>query len=72
MTDIKIKLGKRIAEIRKAKGITQVQLSERTGLERTYLSKIEKGKYSAGIETIELICNALGHDIDIVERLPIK
>lgn len=60
------KIGDRIAAIRKAKGLTQVQLSELTGLDRVNISKIECGKYNVSIDLLNKICEALGAKLDIV------
>jgi transcriptional regulator with XRE-family HTH domain len=36
-------LGLAVAEARRASGLTQVQLAEQSGVERTYLAKLEAG-----------------------------
>lgn len=38
------KFGKRLAEVRTEKGITQEKLSFDTGVDRTYISYIERGE----------------------------
>lgn len=44
MSDIKMQLGARIKELRKAKNITQEQLVEFIGSDTNNLSQIENGK----------------------------
>ena len=61
-------VGKRIAQLRKEKGLTQEQLSAITGLDRANIAKIEKGRYNTGIDIIGKLCDALGCKIDIVEE----
>lgn len=61
-------VGKRIAQLRKEKGLTQEQLSAITGLDRANIAKIEKGKYNTGIDIIGKICDALGCRIDLKEE----
>lgn len=61
-------IGRRIAQIRKEKGLTQEQLSQMTGLDRANIAKIEKGKYNTGIDILGKICDAMGCKIDIVEK----
>ncbi len=52
-------IGKRIANIRKAAGLTQAELSERIGISEKYLSRIECGKQVPSIIVIARICEAL-------------
>jgi len=61
-------IGKRIAEIRKSKGLTCNQLAEITGLTQGNLSRIELGMYSTGIDILGKIADALGCDIDFIEK----
>lgn len=62
------RMGKRIAKLRKDRGLTQEQLSAMTGLDRANIAKIERGRYNTGIDIIGKICDALGCKIDIVEE----
>ena len=61
------RIGARIAAIRKMKGWTQEELSERAGLQRTHVSRIEAGKYAVTLETVQAIAEALGMTVDIVD-----
>lgn len=63
---IKEKIGKRIAELRKDKGLTQEQLAEKVGLDRTYIGYLEKGNRSPSVETANKIARALGVKINEV------
>ena len=53
------RIGQRIAEIRKAQGITQQDLADRTGIQRNHISRIEQGRYSVGFDTLQLIAEGL-------------
>lgn len=53
------KLGTRIEELRKKKGLTQEELAEKTGLHRAYFWDIEQGR-NVSIKTIYKIAKALG------------
>src|SRR5574344_1412944 len=57
--DIKIKLGKRIKEIRNKKGITQEFISERINISVSNYSRIENGTSYPKPENIEKICAVL-------------
>ena len=61
------RIGQRIAKLRKFAGLSQEQLSERAGLQRTHISRIEAGKYAVTLETIQAIAEALGMTVDIID-----
>ncbi|HEV7453903.1 MAG TPA: helix-turn-helix transcriptional regulator [Candidatus Saccharimonadales bacterium] len=53
------KFGKRLADIRKQKGITQEKLADAVELHRTYIGFIEQGKRNPSIGNIHRIARAL-------------
>lgn len=59
MTDIKIRLGQRIKELRLRAGYSQEELAAKANLHRTYMSDIERGERNVSLENIEKIANAL-------------
>ena len=63
----RLRIGRRIAEVRKGKGITQVQLAERCGMHQGHIARIEKGKYSVGLDTLANIATALQCRLDLQE-----
>ena len=60
-------IGKRIAEIRQAKGLSIRQLAEACGVNFANIYKIENGKYNVSIDILGKICEALECRIDIME-----
>lgn len=52
-------LGHRLAEVRRARGLTQQQVAERMGVTKGRVSQIEQGKIS-GQEIISRFADALG------------
>ena len=52
MSNLSEQLGKRISEIRKARGIKQSELAELIDIEATNLSKIERGIHLPKIDKI--------------------
>ncbi len=52
-------LGHRLAEVRKARGLTQQQVAERMGITKGRVSQIEQGKIS-GQEVLSRFAEALG------------
>lgn len=49
----KVKIGKRIKELRLLHGYSQEAFSYECGLDRTYIASIENGKRNVSIENIE-------------------
>lgn len=60
MSELKKNFGKRVKELREAKGLTQAQLAEKIGVEPVTVSNIEVGRYGAHFSTIEKLVKALG------------
>lgn len=58
-------VGKNLREFRKETGLSQEQLSNRIGVDRTYVGKIERGKKSPSIKTLKKLADEL--DIHIKE-----
>ena len=58
------RLGYRIADLRRARKLTQEQLAEKTGLSFVYIGYIEQGKRHASLETYIRIANALEYTLD--------
>ena len=58
----------RLARLRKVKGVSQERLSKLSGVSRVTIARIETGKNSPNLKTLELLANALKVPvIDIVE-----
>jgi len=53
------KFGQRIRTLRKARGMTQEELAELSGLDRTYISGIERGLRNVALRNIEALAQAL-------------
>ncbi len=60
-------LGKRIAFLRKQRGLTQLALSIESGLALSFVSDLERGKRNPSIETLWKIAKAL--DVSLEELL---
>lgn len=61
--DITAGFGQRVREMRKAKGLSQEAFAVECGLDRTYISGIERGRRNVSLRNIELIAKALGISI---------
>lgn len=62
-------IGKRIAEIRQAKGLSIRQLADASGVNFANIYKIENGKYNVSIDILGKICEALGYHVDIMPNM---
>lgn len=61
--DLKVRVGKRITDLRKEQKLSQQKFSYAADMERTYLSHIEKGRKNISLTTLEKITEALGVSI---------
>lgn len=61
--DIKEKFGIRLKTLRKEKGLSQEELALKSGLNRPYISAIEKGNRNVSLEVMEKLAGAM--DIEI-------
>ena len=52
-------IGEKIKQLRLQKQLTQTQLGELIGVQRSQISKLEKGNHSASISTIMKVFNAM-------------
>ena len=57
--DVKLLVGKRVRELRNNLGISQEELADLAGLDRTYITSVECGKRNISIVNIEKLANAL-------------
>lgn len=64
------KLGERIVELRKKKGIKQITLANELKMSATSLGRIEKGRVNSSINMLRKISNAL--DVELIELLKIN
>jgi len=55
--------GDRLRKLRQAKGISQEAFADRCGLDRTYISGIERGRRNLSLVNIEVVAKALGISI---------
>jgi len=68
MVDIRIKLGKKVRQIRQKKKLSQEELAFEADLHRTYISDIERGSRNVSIKNIEKIAKAF--KVSLKELMP--
>lgn len=62
------RIGTKIRQIREEKGIEAKDLARLANIDAANLSRIEKGKYSVGLDILSKLASALGYHIDIVPK----
>ena len=68
--DICVRLGRRVRALRRERGWTQIYLAVHTGLNRIYISDIERGAKEPCLRTLETLAD--GFEIalsELMERL---
>ena len=59
------RIGQRIRELREAKGLSQRDLEDRTGLTHNDICRIENGNYNVSLDTLTKIATALDAEVSI-------
>ena len=59
MEDLRVAFGKRVRELRKELGLSQEALAERAHLHWTYVSAVERGLRTPGLDVIGRLATAL-------------
>jgi transcriptional regulator with XRE-family HTH domain len=68
LSNVTVRFGKRLREVRTRKGISQEKLAELAGLHRTYVSSVERGERNISLVNIESLARALG--VMMAELMP--
>ncbi len=61
--NIKEQFGKRLKELREKNNMTQEKLEGETGIDRSYISGVERGKRNISIVNIEKIAKAFNIEL---------
>jgi transcriptional regulator with XRE-family HTH domain len=59
VSDVAIRFGLRLRELRREQGVSQEELAARAELHRTYVSSVERGERNVSLETVEKLAKAL-------------
>jgi transcriptional regulator with XRE-family HTH domain len=66
--DLLGRFGIRVRQRREAKGLSQEAFAAAAGLDRTYISGIERGKRNVSLRNIDVIAKAFGTSISELTR----
>jgi len=67
VTQLLLKVGKRVRNLRTDRGWSQEELADRSGVNRSYMSKVELGKSDVSLSVLHKIARTLG--ISLAELL---
>ena len=65
--DERERIGHIISELRKDAGLSQTDLAKKIGSDRSYISKIERGRQHISINVLTNIAAALGARVEVVK-----
>ena len=57
--EIREVLARNLRLLRKTRGLSQEELASRAGVDRTYVSSLERGIYAAGIDVLDRLARSL-------------
>lgn len=63
-----VKIGKRIQELRKAKGFSQEEFAAAANMGRTYMGRVERGEQNISIQNLIQIAFVL--EVEVGELIP--
>lgn len=66
--DVLAQLGKRVAYLRKERHLTELELSLKANMAKSYLSDLERGKRNPTVKVLERVAIALGVTIEELFR----
>jgi transcriptional regulator with XRE-family HTH domain len=62
--DVLLRFGKRVRVLRRAKGLSQLDLAAACNLNRAYISEVETGKRNISLRNIRAIADAVGVSLE--------
>jgi transcriptional regulator with XRE-family HTH domain len=69
--DIREDFARNLRKFRRQKGLSQEALAHEAGVDRTYISALERCVYSASIAMVEKLATVLGVEpVDLLQRPP--
>ncbi len=65
--ETRARIGQRVKALRLMADLSQDELAQRAGLQRTHIGRIEGGIYGVQTETLQQVAEALGMTVDIID-----
>lgn len=64
--DIAAAIGPAVRKQRETIRLSQEELAERAGFDRTYIGQVERGKRNPTVQTLQRIAHGLGLELDVL------
>ena len=61
------RIGMRVAEERRKRGLTQQELADMTGMKQANIARIEAGRYSVRFDTLQAIAETMDMKVDLLD-----
>ncbi len=61
-------IGLKVKQARNVMGLTQVQVSKLTGINKTTISEIENGRFTGSFDIFERLLNAVNLQFEVAEK----
>ena len=68
--EIREVFARNLRTLRQAKGLSQEELAHQAGLDRTYISALERNVYNASIDVVDRLAGVLGVDATELLKRP--
>ena len=69
--EIREAFAQNLRALRLAKGLSQEELAHQAGIDRTYISALERNVYNASIDVVDRLAEVLGVDVAELLRRPL-
>lgn len=66
--ELRLRVGSRIAALRKEHGLSQRDLAERSGVSRRTIQALEAGTVSPRLDILEKLAEAMEHTVNLIEK----
>ncbi|MDX1443719.1 MAG: helix-turn-helix transcriptional regulator [Gammaproteobacteria bacterium] len=63
MDEFRVRFGRRVRQLREARGLSQQQLADAVSINLTHLSNIENGRYGIRFSRLETLASALSCEL---------
>ena len=70
--DIREVFARNLRNLRREKGMSQEALADEAGVDRTYISALERSAYSASITMVEKLAKVLGVEASVLLERPVR
>ncbi|BCG99864.1 MULTISPECIES: helix-turn-helix transcriptional regulator [unclassified Mesorhizobium] len=68
--EIREAFAQNLRALRRARGLSQEELAHQAGIDRTYISALERNVYNASIDVVDRLAEVLGVDVAELLRRP--